>query len=378
MKKYIIPINLKSDQLNNFVFKDPLVVEIKESQIKFTYKSIEEKNTNKLGIYFKGQIIEENEKLSVIGTFHYSKLFIAITCSFIILVYIAVFLFASRDFIKTFTVNMSILIFIYLNIRIRCGYLYQKANIIQSFLKSIDNKDINFLDVNDFYQEIPTNGNLKIVLSILGIVCFFVGLFGVLIFGLSSKSKIFEISKEYSPLYDIEDFLVDEEGRFIVKCSNYTEVFDYKGNFLMKINHGGECSTYVEVKGDLVYFLVDYKNSKNPDYYNEFIVNISEEKIIKHNTYKEDDPVFSYNFEDGEPIKSDVIYDFEIGKTKFIKDGIIYKIKSDKISINEAGKKKFVNLQSPKWPPYFGYFLILSFLGVGFICIINIDNMKIN
>ena len=76
-----------------------------------------------------------------------------------------------------------------------------------------------------------------------------------------------------------------------------SEVFDYKGNFLMKINHRGECSTYVEVKGDLVYFLVDYKYSKNPDYYNEFIVNISQEKIIKHNTYKEDDPVFSYNFD---------------------------------------------------------------------------------
>ena len=183
---------------------------------------------------------------------------------------------------------------------------------------------------------------------------FLSGVIGVIIFGIGSQTKQFEIVNEYSPLYEKHHIAVDEDDRLYVVCENYTEIFDKEGNFLMKVNHGrGVTSVYLNFRDGLTSFLLHGKGKeyKDPNYYHEFVVDISNKKILNKNTYKE------AQIEIENPNRS----------RYYIKEDTLYTIWDDKVYIEGDGVDKVLDLNSPKSPIFFGYFFILAAMGVSLL-----------
>lgn len=183
---------------------------------------------------------------------------------------------------------------------------------------------------------------------------FLSGVIGVIIFGIGSQTKQFEIVNEYSPLYEKHHIAVDEDDRLYVVCENYTEIFDKEGNFLMKVNHGrGVTSVYLNFRDGLTSFLLHGKGKEyeDPNYYHEFVVDISNKKILNKNTYKE------AQIEIENPNRS----------RYYIKEDTLYTIWDDKVYIEGDGVDKVLDLNSPKSPIFFGYFFILAAMGVSLL-----------
>lgn len=178
---------------------------------------------------------------------------------------------------------------------------------------------------------------------------FLSGVIGVIIFGIGSQTKQFEIVNEYSPLYEKHHIAVDEDDRLYVVCENYTEIFDKEGNFLMKVNHGrGVTSVYLNFRDGLTSFLLHGKGKEyeEPNYYHEFVVDISNKKILNKNTYKE--------------AQND-------RSRYYMKEDTLYTIRDDKVYIEGDGVDKVLDLNSPKSPIFFGYFFILAAMGVSLL-----------
>ena len=132
------------------------------------------------------------------------------------------------------------------------------------------NEAEGYYDLDELYKEVDTslkvqkkNKIKKSLCYILSITMFLSGVIGVIIFGIGSQTKQFEIVNEYSPLYEKHHIAVDEDGRLYVVCENYTEIFDKEGNFLMKVNHGrGVTSVYLNFRDGLTSFLLHGKGKE--------------------------------------------------------------------------------------------------------------------
>lgn len=218
------------------------------------------------------------------------------------------------------------------------------------------NEAEGYYDLDELYKEVDTslkvqkkNKIKKSLCYILSITMFLSGVIGVIIFGIGSQTKQFEIVNEYSPLYEKHHIAVDEDDRLYVVCENYTEIFDKEGNFLMKVNHGrGVTSVYLNFRDGLTSFLLHGKGKeyKDPNYYHEFVVDISNKKILNKNTYKE--------------AQND-------RSRYYMKEDTLYTIRDDKVYIEGDGVDKVLDLNSPKSPIFFGYFFILAAMGVSLL-----------
>lgn len=132
------------------------------------------------------------------------------------------------------------------------------------------------------------------------------------------------------------------------------EIFDKEGNFLMKVNHGrGVTSVYLNFRDGLTSFLLHGKGKEyeDPNYYHEFVVDISNKKILNKNTYKE------AQIEIENPNRS----------RYYMKEDTLYTIRDDKVYIEGDGVDKVLDLNSPKSPIFFGYFFILAAMGVSLL-----------
>ena len=132
------------------------------------------------------------------------------------------------------------------------------------------------------------------------------------------------------------------------------EIFDKEGNFLMKVNHGrGVTSVYLNFRDGLTSFLLHGKGKEyeEPNYYHEFVVDISNKKILNKNTYKE------AQIEIENPNRS----------RYYMKEDTLYTIRDDKVYIEGDGVDKVLDLNSPKSPIFFGYFFILAAMGVSLL-----------
>jgi len=384
MKKYVIPIASSDVDLNRINFQEPLQCTINDNKINITYKKYIDPNThktvkNKKGINFKGEIVKVEDAINLVGNFHYSKKLKILWFVLLIFIELCVFHFALSDFLKTWFLDAGILLTLFLYNSVINGYDTEKFTIINLLTKEtnkisskkfeytyLDNEEIDCDDLDELYKDasdILKLGNrseyIKVICSLLGALLFFTGFIGALIFGLGSETKQFEIVNEYSPLYDKEDFLVDEKGRMYVVCDNYTEIFDENGDFLMKVNHGaGVIGVYLNFEDGLTAFLIESKNKdyEDPDYYHEFVVDISNEKIVEENTYRE------------EQIEIENLN----GSRYYLQDDKLYTIRGDKVTIEGDDIDRVVDLNSPKTPIYFGYFFTLSCIGVAMVYFINL------
>lgn len=378
MKKYVVPIASRDIDLNSIKFVEPLSCEIDNSQINLTYKKHLDSNThktvkNKTGVNFKGEIVKNKDTIDLVGDFHCSNKFKILYLTTAILIALCACYLALSDFIKVWIVMAEILItlFVYINLVnddnkkfIIIELLTKEINKISS--KKFDysylyNEAEGYYYLDELYKEVDTplevqnkNKIKKILCYILSITMFLSGFIGVIIFGIGSQTKQFEIVNEYSPLYEKHHIAVDEDDRLYVVCENYTEIFDKEGNFLMKVNHGrGVTSVYLNFKDGLTSFLLNGKGKEyeEPNYYHEFVVDISNKKIVNKNTYKE------AQIEIENPNRS----------RYYMKEDTLYTIRGDKIYIEGDGINKVLDLNSPKTPIYFGYFFILAAMGVSLL-----------
>ncbi len=378
MKKYVVPIASSDVDLNSIKFTEPLYCEIDNNKINLTYKKYLDSNTyktvkNKTGVTFKGEIVKNEETVDLVGDFYCSNKFKILYIITAILIALCVCYIALSDFIKVWVVTAEILIslFVYINL---VNDDDKKFIIINLFTKEINrvsskkfdysylyNEAEGYYDLDELYKEVETSLDVqkknKIKKSLcytLSIIMFLSGFFGAIIFDLGSQTKQFEIVNEYSPLYEKHHIAVDENNRLYVVCENYTEIFDKEGNFLMKVNHGrGVTSVYLNFKDGLTSFLINGKGSEyvEPNYYHEFVVDISNKKIVNKNTYKE------AQVEIENPNRS----------RYYMKEDRLYTIRGDRVHIEGEGVDKVVDLNSPKTPIYFGYFFVLGAIGVALL-----------
>ncbi len=345
MKKYVVPIASRDIDLSRIKFSEPLSCEIDNNKINITYKKHLDSNTyktvkNKTGVNFKGEIVKNKDTIDLVGDFHCSTQFKILYITAAILIALCACYIALSDFVKVWVVMAEILIslFVYINL-VAEGYY----------------------DLDELYKEVDTslkvqkkNKIKKSLCYILSITMFLSGVIGVIIFGIGSQTKQFEIVNEYSPLYEKHHIAVDEDDRLYVVCENYTEIFDKEGNLLMKVNHGrGVTSVYLNFRDGLTSFLLHGKGKEyeEPNYYHEFVVDISNKKILNKNTYKE------AQIEIENPNRS----------RYYMKEDTLYTIRDDKVYIEGDGVDKVLDLNSPKSPIFFGYFFILAAMGVSLL-----------
>lgn len=340
MKKYVVPIASRDIDLSRIKFSEPLSCEIDNNKINITYKKHLDSNTyktvkNKTGVNFKGEIVKNKDTIDLVGDFHCSTQFKILYITAAILVALCACYIALSDFVKVWVVMAEILISLFV-------YIHLVAE--------------GYYDLDELYKEVDTslkvqkkNKIKKSLCYILSITMFLSGVIGVIIFGIGSQTKQFEIVNEYSPLYEKHHIAVDEDDRLYVVCENYTEIFDKEGNFLMKVNHGrGVTSVYLNFRDGLTSFLLHGKGKEyeEPNYYHEFVVDISNKKILNKNTYKE--------------AQND-------RSRYYMKEDTLYTIRDDKVYIEGDGVDKVLDLNSPKSPIFFGYFFILAAMGVSLL-----------
>lgn len=340
MKKYIVQIASRDIDLSRIKFSEPLSCEIDNNKINITYKKHLDSNTyktvkNKTGVNFKGEIVKNKDTIDLVGDFHCSTQFKILYITAAILVALCACYIALSDFVKVWVVMAEILISLFV-------YIHLVAE--------------GYYDLDELYKEVDTslkvqkkNKIKKSLCYILSITMFLSGVIGVIIFGIGSQTKQFEIVNEYSPLYEKHHIAVDEDDRLYVVCENYTEIFDKEGNFLMKVNHGrGVTSVYLNFRDGLTSFLLHGKGKEyeEPNYYHEFVVDISNKKILNKNTYKE--------------AQND-------RSRYYMKEDTLYTIRDDKVYIEGDGVDKVLDLNSPKSPIFFGYFFILAAMGVSLL-----------
>lgn len=345
MKKYIVQIASRDIDLSRIKFSEPLSCEIDNNKINITYKKHLDSNTyktvkNKTGVNFKGEIVKNKDTIDLVGDFHCSTQFKILYITAAILVALCTCYIALSDFVKVWVVMAEILISLFV-------YIHLVAE--------------GYYDLDELYKEVDTslkvqkkNKIKKSLCYILSITMFLSGVIGVIIFGIGSQTKQFEIVNEYSPLYEKHHIAVDEDDRLYVVCENYTEIFDKEGNFLMKVNHGrGVTSVYLNFRDGLTSFLLHGKGKEyeEPNYYHEFVVDISNKKILNKNTYKE------AQIEIENPNRS----------RYYMKEDTLYTIRDDKVYIEGDGVDKVLDLNSPKSPIFFGYFFILAAMGVSLL-----------
>ncbi|KMW26246.1 hypothetical protein [Intestinibacter bartlettii] len=345
MKKYIVQIASRDIDLSRIKFSEPLSCEIDNNKINITYKKHLDSNTyktvkNKTGVNFKGEIVKNKDTIDLVGDFHCSTQFKILYITAAILVALCACYIALSDFVKVWVVMAEILISLFV-------YIHLVAE--------------GYYDLDELYKEVDTslkvqkkNKIKKSLCYILSITMFLSGVIGVIIFGIGSQTKQFEIVNEYSPLYEKHHIAVDEDDRLYVVCENYTEIFDKEGNFLMKVNHGrGVTSVYLNFRDGLTSFLLHGKGKEyeEPNYYHEFVVDISNKKILNKNTYKE------AQIEIENPNRS----------RYYMKEDTLYTIRDDKVYIEGDGVDKVLDLNSPKSPIFFGYFFILAAMGVSLL-----------
>ena len=345
MKKYIVQIASRDIDLSRIKFSEPLSCEIDNNKINITYKKHLDSNTyktvkNKTGVNFKGEIVKNKDTIDLVGDFHCSTQFKILYITAAILVALCACYIALSDFVKVWVVMAEILISLFV-------YIHLVAE--------------GYYDLDELYKEVDTslkvqkkNKIKKSLCYILSITMFLSGVIGVIIFGIGSQTKQFEIVNEYSPLYEKQHIAVDEDDRLYVVCENYTEIFDKEGNFLMKVNHGrGVTSVYLNFRDGLTSFLLHGKGKEyeEPNYYHEFVVDISNKKILNKNTYKE------AQIEIENPNRS----------RYYMKEDTLYTIRDDKVYIEGNGVDKVLDLNSPKSPIFFGYFFILAAMGVSLL-----------
>ncbi len=345
MKKYIVQIASRDIDLSRIKFSEPLSCEIDNNKINITYKKHLDSNTyktvkNKTGVNFKGEIVKNKDTIDLVGDFHCSTQFKILYITAAILVALCACYIALSDFVKVWVVMAEILISLFV-------YIHLVAE--------------GYYDLDELYKEVDTSLNVqkknkikKSLCYILSITMFLSGVIGVIIFGIGSQTKQFEIVNEYSPLYEKHHIAVDEDDRLYVVCENYTEIFDKEGNFLMKVNHGrGVTSVYLNFRDGLTSFLLHGKGKEyeEPNYYHEFVVDISNKKILNKNTYKE------AQIEIENPNRS----------RYYMKEDTLYTIRDDKVYIEGDGVDKVLDLNSPKSPIFFGYFFILAAMGVSLL-----------
>ena len=345
MKKYVVPIASRDIDLSRIKFSEPLSCEIDNNKINITYKKHLDSNTyktvkNKTGVNFKGEIVKNKDTIDLVGDFHCSTQFKILYITAAILVALCACYIALSDFVKVWVVMAEILISLFV-------YIHLVAE--------------GYYDLDELYKEVDTSLNVqkknkikKSLCYILSITMFLSGVIGVIIFGIGSQTKQFEIVNEYSPLYEKHHIAVDEDDRLYVVCENYTEIFDKEGNFLMKVNHGrGVTSVYLNFRDGLTSFLLHGKGKEyeEPNYYHEFVVDISNKKILNKNTYKE------AQIEIENPNRS----------RYYMKEDTLYTIRDDKVYIEGDGVDKVLDLNSPKSPIFFGYFFILAAMGVSLL-----------
>lgn len=345
MKKYVVPIASRDIDLSRIKFSEPLSCEIDNNKINITYKKHLDSNTyktvkNKTGVNFKGEIVKNKDTIDLVGDFHCSTQFKILYITAAILVALCACYIALSDFVKVWVVMAEILISLFV-------YIHLVAE--------------GYYDLDELYKEVDTslkvqkkNKIKKSLCYILSITMFLSGVIGVIIFGIGSQTKQFEIVNEYSPLYEKHHIAVDEDDRLYVVCENYTEIFDKEGNFLMKVNHGrGVTSVYLNFRDGLTSFLLHGKGKEyeEPNYYHEFVVDISNKKILNKNTYKE------AQIEIENPNRS----------RYYMKEDTLYTIRDDKVYIEGDGVDKVLDLNSPKSPIFFGYFFILAAMGVSLL-----------
>ena len=345
MKKYIVQIASRDIDLSRIKFSEPLSCEIDNNKINITYKKHLDSNTyktvkNKTGVNFKGEIVKNKDTIDLVGDFHCSTQFKILYITAAILIALCACYIALSDFVKVWVVMAEILISLFV-------YIHLVAE--------------GYYDLDELYKEVDTslkvqkkNKIKKSLCYILSITMFLSGVIGVIIFGIGSQTKQFEIVNEYSPLYEKHHIAVDEDDRLYVVCENYTEIFDKEGNFLMKVNHGrGVTSVYLNFRDGLTSFLLHGKGKEyeEPNYYHEFVVDISNKKILNKNTYKE------AQIEIENPNRS----------RYYMKEDTLYTIRDDKVYIEGEGVDKVLDLNSPKSPIFFGYFFILAAMGVSLL-----------
>ena len=345
MKKYIVQIASRDIDLSRIKFSEPLSCEIDNNKINITYKKHLDSNTyktvkNKTGVNFKGEIVKNKDTIDLVGDFHCSTQFKILYITAAILVALCACYIALSDFVKVWVVMAEILISLFV-------YIHLVAE--------------GYYDLDELYKEVDTslkvqkkNKIKKSLCYILSITMFLSGVIGVIIFGIGSQTKQFEIVNEYSPLYEKHHIAVDEDDRLYVVCENYTEIFDKDGNFLMNVNHGrGVTSVYLNFRDGLTSFLLHGKGKEyeEPNYYHEFVVDISNKKILNKNTYKE------AQIEIENPNRS----------RYYMKEDTLYTIRDDKVYIEGDGVDKVLDLNSPKSPIFFGYFFILAAMGVSLL-----------
>lgn len=345
MKKYVVPIASRDIDLSRIKFSEPLSCEIDNNKINITYKKHLDSNTyktvkNKTGVNFKGEIVKNKDTIDLVGDFHCSTQFKILYITAAILIALCACYIALSDFVKVWVVMAEILISLFV-------YIHLVAE--------------GYYDLDELYKEVDTslkvqkkNKIKKSLCYILSITMFLSGVIGVIIFGIGSQTKQFEIVNEYSPLYEKHHIAVDEDDRLYVVCENYTEIFDKEGNFLMKVNHGrGVTSVYLNFRDGLTSFLLHGKGKEyeDPNYYHEFVVDISNKKILNKNTYKE------AQIEIENPNRS----------RYYMKEDTLYTIRDDKVYIEGDGVDKVLDLNSPKSPIFFGYFFILAAMGVSLL-----------
>lgn len=345
MKKYIVQIASRDIDLSRIKFSEPLSCEIDNNKINITYKKHLDSNTyktvkNKTGVNFKGEIVKNKDTIDLVGDFHCSTQFKILYITAAILVALCACYIALSDFVKVWVVMAEILISLFV-------YIHLVAE--------------GYYDLDELYKEVDTslkvqkkNKIKKSLCYILSITMFLSGVIGVIIFGIGSQTKQFEIVNEYSPLYEKHHIAVDEDDRLYVVCENYTEIFDKEGNLLMKVNHGrGVTSVYLNFRDGLTSFLLHGKGKEyeEPNYYHEFVVDISNKKILNKNTYKE------AQIEIENPNRS----------RYYMKEDTLYTIRDDKVYIEGDGVDKVLDLNSPKSPIFFGYFFILAAMGVSLL-----------
>lgn len=340
--------------LSRIKFSEPLSCEIDNNKINITYKKHLDSNTyktvkNKTGVNFKGEVVKNKDTIDLVGDFHCSTQFKILYITAAILISLFVYINLVNDDNKKFII---------------INLLTKEINKISS--KKFDysylyNEAEGYYDLDELYKEVDTslkvqkkNKIKKSLCYILSITMFLSGVIGVIIFGIGSQTKQFEIVNEYSPLYEKHHIAVDEDDRLYVVCENYTEIFDKEGNFLMKVNHGrGVTSVYLNFRDGLTSFLLHGKGKeyKDPNYYHEFVVDISNKKILNKNTYKE------AQIEIENPNRS----------RYYMKEDTLYTIRDDKVYIEGDGVDKVLDLNSPKSPIFFGYFFILAAMGVSLL-----------
>lgn len=345
MKKYIVQIASRDIDLSRIKFSEPLSCEIDNNKINITYKKHLDSNTyktvkNKTGVNFKGEIVKNKDTIDLVGDFHCSTQFKILYITAAILIALCACYIALSDFVKVWVVMAEILISLFV-------YIHLVAE--------------GYYDLDELYKEVDTslkvqkkNKIKKSLCYILSITMFLSGVIGVIIFGIGSQTKQFEIVNEYSPLYEKHHIAVDEDDRLYVVCENYTEIFDKEGNLLMKVNHGrGVTSVYLNFRDGLTSFLLHGKGKEyeEPNYYHEFVVDISNKKILNKNTYKE------AQIEIENPNRS----------RYYMKEDTLYTIRDDKVYIEGDGVDKVLDLNSPKSPIFFGYFFILAAMGVSLL-----------